>query len=455
MHPIRRPWVGLKAPGAVVGGYVFYQGCRGRPGATDEGGDVPRAGQGLRRGANLPAIAAINETVVLDAVRRSGEGLSRVELASATGLSAQTVTNVARRLLARGLIREAGKQSEGSPGKPRTILRLDPSGAYALGVHLDPAVVTVVLLDLDGDVVERVRRPVPAGGDAVATLAVMVDAIRDLRVPLGSLAERVIGVGVAAPGPIDAEAGVVVRPPLAPGWNDFHLRDELTAAVGLPVLLAKDVTSAAVAERWRDPAAASRNYAFVYFGTGVGVGFVLGGSVYTGSTENAGDVGHALVDPEGDECSCARHGCYGESVRPNRLVMQGLRAGVLSVPADVADGSTFLLDVETSDALFTRLTVLAESGDAQAAAILDRSIRNTAVFLSNLTALLDLDRVVFGGPSWPRVERRYLELLPRQLAELDRGILTHPVTIAGSAVGEDVAAVGAACLVLDRTFTPG
>jgi predicted NBD/HSP70 family sugar kinase len=373
-----------------------------------------------------------------------------------TGLSAQTVTNVARRLLAQGLILEAGKRSEGSPGKPRTLLRLDPAGAYAVGVHLDPTVITCVLLDLEGEVVEHARRPAPPDGDANATLAESLDAIRGVLATPGVDATRVIGVGVAAPGPIDAETGVVVRPPLVPGWNDFHLRDELTAATGLPSLVAKDVVGAAFAERWRDPAGASKDYAFIYFGTGAGIGLVLDGEVYTGSTENAGDAGHVLVDPGGALCACGRRGCWGESVRPYRLVMKGLWAGVLSAPpgAGVVDGVDLDLDVEAVDALFTQLTEAADRGDERAAAIIDRSIRNTAQYVSNLTALLDLDRVVFGGPAWSRVERRYLDQLPGRMAEFDMQILTHPVLLEGSAVGADVAAVGAACLVLDETFSP-
>ncbi|MCI0156776.1 ROK family transcriptional regulator [Leifsonia shinshuensis] len=410
----------------------------------------------MPKGANLPAIAAFNETVVLDAVRRSEGGLSRVELASVTGLSAQTVTNVTRRLLAQGLIREAGKQNEGSPGKPRTLLRLDPAGAYAVGVHLDPTVITCVLLDLEGEVVEHDRRPSPPDGDAKETLAAILEAIGSVLATPGVDAARVIGVGVAAPGPIDAETGVVVRPPLIPGWNDFHLRDELTSATGLPSLVAKDVISAAVAERWRDPAGASKDYAFIYYGTGAGIGLVLNGEVYTGSTENAGDAGHVLVDPGGALCACGRRGCWGESVRPQRLVMQGIWAGVLEPPGGetVVDGVDLELDVEVVDTLFTQLTAAADAGDGRAAAIVDRSIRNTAFYLSNLAALLDIDRVVFGGPSWSRVESRYLEQLPGRMAEIDMSILTHPVLLQGTAVGEDVAAVGAACLVLDETFSP-
>ncbi|MGJ4845617.1 ROK family transcriptional regulator [Leifsonia sp. Le1] len=409
----------------------------------------------MPRGANLPAIAAFNDTVVLDAVRRSSGGLSRVELAGETGLSAQTVSNVSRRLIEQGLIREAGKRIDG-PGKPRTILQLEPTGSYAVGVHLDPTVITCVLLDLEGEVVADVRRHSPVSGDAMQTLDIVVEAIDTVLADSGVERAKVSGVGVAAPGPIDTDTGVVVRPPLIPGWNDFHLRDELTAATGLSALVAKDVTAAAVAERWHDPAGASRDYVFVYYGTGVGVGMVLDGDVYTGASHNAGDVGHAIVDPGGALCACGRRGCYGESVRPYRLVMQAIWAGVLTAPGGekVPDGVDLGLDVETIDDLFTELTSAATAGDETATRILDRSIRNTAYYLSNLSALLDIDRVVFGGPSWARVEPFYADRLRGWLREFDMEILTHPVLTESSAVGEDVAAVGAACLVLDATFSP-
>lgn len=106
-----------------------------------------------------------NLTVILEAIRRSPGGLSRVELAKVVGLSPQTISNISRRLLDQELIVEAGKEGSG-PGKPRTILRLNPSGMYAVGVHLDPAVITFVVLDLLGDVVRHSRMATPGGDPA-------------------------------------------------------------------------------------------------------------------------------------------------------------------------------------------------------------------------------------------------------------------------------------------------
>ena len=411
----------------------------------------------MPRGANLPAIAAFNDTVVLDAIRRSGDGMSRVELVGATGLSAQTVSNVSRRLLGQGLIREAGKQIDG-PGKPRTILQLEPRGSYAVGVHLDPTVITCVLLDLEGSVIEHVRRHSPVSGDPAETIAAAVDAIGDVLKRSGVDRSRVSGVGVAAPGPIDVGTGVVVRPPLVPGWNDLHLGDELTAATGLPSLLAKDVTAAAVGERWRDPAGASGNFVFVYYGTGVGVGMVLAGAVYTGASQNAGDVGHAIVDPgpDGALCACGRRGCYGESVRPYRLVMQGIRAGVLRAPggAPVPDGVDLDLDVDTVDELFTALTRAADNGDAAA-----------ALHPGSLDPELGAVPVEPGGPSRHRSRGLRRSIVGAGGAPLPgaaagapaRDRHEHPDAPgdAGLEFGRRRrGAVGAACLVLDATFAP-
>jgi DNA-binding Lrp family transcriptional regulator len=150
----------------------------------------------VRRGTNLPAVAGFNQTVVLDAIRRSVNGMSRVELVGATGLSAQTVSNVSRRLLNQGVIREAGKQIDG-PGKPRTILQIEPRGGYAIGVHMDPAVITCVLLDLEGSVVAHSRMRTPPSGDANETVAKTVLAVEALIATSTVERERVLGLGVA------------------------------------------------------------------------------------------------------------------------------------------------------------------------------------------------------------------------------------------------------------------
>ncbi|GAB3120528.1 ROK family transcriptional regulator [Glaciibacter psychrotolerans] len=411
----------------------------------------------MAKGANFPVIAAINETLLLDVLRRAPAGLSRVEMARETELSAQAVSNVSRRLIDRGLLREVGNRAVRGPGKPATILQLDAAGAYAIGVHLDPSVLTCVLLDLRAQVVARTRRRPPQSGDAGDTVELVTEAITELLAASGVHRDRIVGIGVAGPGPIDAEAGVLVRPRLAPGWTGFHLPDRLHEAFGLPTTLTKDVTAAVLAEEWTNPISERQNTAFIYWGTGVGVGLVLDGAVHAGSSQNAGDVGHSVVDPTGPQCVCGRRGCFGEVMRPYRLVIDALQRGAIPMPPELAGRAVdddVPIRLETVDSLFHILGQSAALGNEAALAVLDRAGQSLALYVANLIALLDIDQVVFGGPSWPAVQEHMMKSIAPLLAAAAEASGTQPVALVSSSIGDDVAAVGAASLVMERNFSP-
>ncbi|MEE9096216.1 ROK family transcriptional regulator [Pseudarthrobacter phenanthrenivorans] len=386
-----------------------------------------------------------NLTVILDAIRRTSGGLSRVELAQIVGLSPQTISNISRRLLDQNLIVEAGKEGTG-PGKPRTILRLNPGGMYALGVHLDPAVTTFVVLDLVGAVVRHSRIKTPGGNDPSAVIATIAAEIAQLVEDSGVDRSRIAGLGVAAPGPIDLDNGTVVDPPLLPGWDRVELRDALARATGYSVLVDKDVTSAAVAETWAGGPSGAGSFIFMYMGTGIGCGIVLNDEVVRGTSGNAGEIGHIIVDPDGPPCDCGQRGCVKSSAIPQVLVAQAEAAGILEGPTA---GSA--AEIQQS---FSELCARAYAGDEGASAILDRSATLVARAASVVTNTLDVERVVFGGPFWTCLAQRYLELVPPLLDANSDARLIHPIEVVGTGVGEDVGAIGAASLVLEHTLAP-
>ncbi|MCU1584088.1 MAG: family transcriptional regulator [Microbacteriaceae bacterium] len=402
----------------------------------------------MPRGSNLPAVAGFNETVVLDQIRRSDDGVSRVELVALTGLSPQTISNVTRKLLQRGLVHETGKLV-GGPGAPRTILQLNPVGGFAIGVHIDPVVITCVLLDLEGNLVahSHLRAPSVAIEDPEEGIAAIAAAVDKLIVSTAVPRDRVIGLGVAVPGPVDAERGRVVKPPLMLPWSEFPLRESLETAIGLPTLMIKDVTAAAVAERWMNAENPSRNFVFFYYGTGVGVGMVLNDEVHNGASGNSGNAGHFRIAQDGPICRCGRRGCFSQAVRPARLVNQAQQLGLL----DAAAATT---DLHSVFGLFEQLVASAEEGEPRARQLLIGSVEAIGAFIVNVTNLLDVDRIVFGGPYWSTVEKFFhRELQERtRFSEIDN--LSHSVNVVSSVVGKDVVAVGAACLVLAGTFSP-
>ncbi|WP_240694839.1 ROK family transcriptional regulator [Cryobacterium sp. SO1] len=414
--------------------------------ADNEGIGAPICEENMRRGSNLHALGGFNQTVVLDTIRRTPAGLSRVEIAEQTGLSAQTVSNVSRRLLDAGVIREAGIRNLGV-GKPRTILQLDPSGHYAIGVHIDPAVITYVLLNIEGHVLAHATTRTPSAADPGVVITEMRDSVEAIIASAGIERQRVLGVGIASPGPIDMNLGVVLDPPLLSNWHGVALRDELERATGFFVLLEKDVTAAAVGELWKSTGADYDDFLFFYYGTGVGVGLVLGREVVRGPTKNAGDAGHIVVDPAGPQCRCGRRGCLGDAISPVTIVNSAVERGLIQVPGETPHTSAI-------DAGFSQVAVLAHAGNPAAIELLDEVARYMAEAIVTIVNLLDLNRVVFGGPYWERVADLLLDRVPAVINGSTALVTLRPVTVTGSTIGADVAAVGAACLVLDATLSP-
>jgi predicted NBD/HSP70 family sugar kinase len=386
-----------------------------------------------RRGTNLPRMGDFNESVVLDAIRRVPDGLSRVELARATGLSPQTVTNICRRLLSSGLAREAGRESLGSDGpgtgKRRRLVQLVAEARYAVGVHLDPAVVTFVVLDMLGTVVARTQRPTPAAADPDGTLVEMSESINTLISDSGVPRENILGLGIAVPGPVDLDSGLVIAPPELAGWGRVPLRDYLVDATRLPVLMDKDVIAAAVAERWAGAAADTGNFVFFYLGTGSGMGVVVDDVVLRGFSGNAGEVG----------------GLYA-ACTTGALVNEAIELGVLGTefkPASPRDAEQSLLV----------LCRHAAAGDQIAGEIIDRWAVRVGRGVSAAATLVDSEMIVFGGPIWPHLAERFMAIVPGIVDSSPFVQKVHPTAVTTTRLGIDVGAIGAACLVLDQRLS--
>ncbi|HLT85728.1 MAG TPA: ROK family transcriptional regulator [Phototrophicaceae bacterium] len=389
------------------------------------------------RGANLGQLGTFNQAVVLHAIR-TNPGVSRVEIGGLTGLAGQTVTNICRRLLRDGLIVE-GEPVAAGQGKPRTPLTIDAGARYAVGVHVDPALTTLVLLDLVGQTVAAERFATPVSADARATVAEVGRRATAFLAGTEVPRERVLGLGVATPGPVDLVRGVVDNPPHLPGWHQVPVRADLERAVGLPVQLEKDVVAAATAEVWAGTFAGATSAALIYLGTGIGAGLVVDGEVLRGASNNAGELGQIVVDQGGERCPCGQRGCTKVIVSAEEMVRRG----------GSSPGSQAELDAE-----LRRLYDRADAGEERALEV----VRSSAVAIVRaallVTNLLDVERLVLGGPYWGRMSGHVLAVAPAMFAQHAAAHDIHPVELLDTPVGEHLAAVGAASLVLDRAYSP-
>ena len=137
-------------------------------------------------GTNLPRVGNYNINVVISAIQ-SSDGTSRVEVAKQTGLTAQTVSVIVRRLIKEGIVQESGSVPS-TGGKPRKTLRINPTSAYAVGINFDPLGVSIVVVDMMGQTLARSSQEISPGFDPEALIAQAAQAALSLLADLGHTA---------------------------------------------------------------------------------------------------------------------------------------------------------------------------------------------------------------------------------------------------------------------------
>jgi predicted NBD/HSP70 family sugar kinase len=350
-------------------------------------------------GANLAGLRDHNTALVMGLLRAAQSGGSRVELAAATGLTPQAISKIVARLLAEGVVEEGGRGAS-TGGKPRTLLRLRPDAAYAVGLAVDRDETTVVLGDLTGAVKHQATHPVGLATARPERVVELLASEARAAIDAAPRGARVLGVGVGCRGPLDYASGILHRPAGLALWDHIPFKDALAARLdGLTVHVDKDTNAAALA------LAGPRSAAYLHFADGVGAGLLLGGAVYRGARTNAGEFGHQVLQFDGPKCRCGQRGC--------------LEALCLAALAD---------------------------GDHRAAA------RLLGVGAANLVRLLDIDRIALGGRvvfAEPEIYRHGVATeLVAHLPEPD----WQPVAVELASAGPSSIAVGALELVLGPLF---
>lgn len=256
---------------------------------------------------------------------------------------------------------------------------LDVGGTKVAGGVVDP----------DGTVLTQTRRDTPAG-DVVKIREVIIEVVAEL-----ARSHQVVAVGIGAAGWIDPTRSTVLFAPNIV-WRDEPLREYVSRAVGLPVVVENDANAAAWAEfQFGAARDADDSMAMVTIGTGVGGGVVLGGELLRGAHGIAAEFGHVLAVAEGHPCGCGRLGCVEQYASGNALVRfarDGARreperaAGLLKRAGDDVEAVTGRM-----------VTAAAQAGDEVSVEAFAEVGKWLGRSLADLTQILDPQVLVIGG----------------------------------------------------------
>jgi len=271
------------------------------------------------RGTNQESGRPYNRRIVLEAIRLNGP-VTRAEIAKRVSLTVQTVSTIVRELEEQGYILSVREEPKGR-GIPPSVLRINPEGGYVAGIHLTPLGIDAALVDLNGNIVESAHRTAPNVAPDLA-FKLIGELVAELR---GSDdKKRVLGAGMALPGPFGVESMSFIGPTTMTGWVDVPLKERLGEASGLPAFIDTDMACAALGEQLYGLGAELSNYYYLYFGVGLGGAMVHDGAVMRGGWGNAGEIGHIPAVPDGEPCPCGNRGCLERYLSLDAFNRRGL-----------------------------------------------------------------------------------------------------------------------------------
>lgn len=396
-----------------------------------ERGDHPR----LRpRGSSQGGLRQYNERVVLQAVRLHG-ALPAAEIARLSQLTAQTVSLITKRLLDDGLLLK-GEPQRGKVGQPSVPLRLNPDGAYAIGIKVGRRSLDVVLVDFTAQVRQRWQLDY-AHADPDVLLAEIGARLKDIRRKLGPGArDRVQGIGVAAPLSMGGWQQLLGLPEaVARKWHDLDLAQAIGRLTELPVTLIKDTAAACVAELVAGRGRNVPSFLYVFVDTFIGGGLVLDSHLRSGNTGNAGAVGSLPL-------WTARADLRGPGAPAQLLSV----ASLLTLERAYAAAGLDLGAAADARALQAPWLAHTQAWLADAAAAIALAVQSAA-------CLLDLDGVIVDGNVGRELLAALLAETTRALQRYDWEGVAQPLLLAGT-IGSDARALGGALLPLYANFAP-
>ena len=334
-------------------------------------------------------IKNFNKHSAVDLIRFATTGISRTDLAEEMGLTRAAVTLIVNDLLENGVILEA--ESRAIPnGRPPVVLEINPKRGLVAAVDMGATHINIALTDFSAKIVEEISLPFDIKQGPQVCLAEVKRILQELLDRYGVGMSEIMAVGVGVPGPVIKEAGMVMSPPIMPGWDRYPIRKTLEKEWGCPVSLNNDAELGALGEWAYGAGRGEKNLAFIKVGSGIGAGLIINQQIYGGTTGSAGEIGHITIDENGPLCTCGNHGCMEAFAGGNAIALQARKM--------VESGKrTLLSNIPLENITAQEVAESARRGDLPSQEIIMRAGTFIGIAIAGLVNLFNPGAVIIGG----------------------------------------------------------
>ena len=378
-----------------------------------------------------------NNRLVLSTIYQHGE-ISRADIARSTRLTATTVSTIVTEYMEIGLVEEKGSMVL-ARGKPPTLLSIVDDAYHLIGLDLARSEFQGAVMNLRGEQIYQTSIAIDGqtGEAALNEVYELTDRL------LEKASSPLLGIGIAAPGLIDSENGIV-RHAVNFGWQELPLQDLLTERYDVPVRIANDNHVAVLAEQTFGDHKGNQDLVVVKVGHGIGAGIILNGKLFYGAGHGAGEIGHVRVVKNGEVCTCGNRGCL-ETVASSRAIVKQARS--------IAENNSHSLlhqFVPTMQELKIADVVRAyEAGDPELKMLVDEIGEFLGLAMANIVGVLSVSTILVAGS----VAKFGKPLLDKMQTEVKTSSLSHVTghtKIEFASLDQNIVLLGTTALLLSH-----
>lgn len=370
-----------------------------------------------------------NRQLILNIIRKNP--ISRAELARRTGLTRAAISLIADELIGEGIVMETGT-GEAEYGRKPVLLDINADCCYAIGLNISRGGCSAGLVNMKGVLVSRIEIDLDKITDAGKALKIIVGDIDRLVRDSKIASEKLIGMGISMPGPLDVFSGTVLNPPNFSMWHGVNIVQQLRKQFNFDVFLENNSTALALAEKNYGKGSEFDNFMLMVVDTGIGSGIIIDNKLYRGTGGFGGEVGHTSIDINGRKCSCGNAGCLE------------LYA---SIPAVLKDARLHDAGISAWNEIVDR----AEAGDDFCIKVVEKEARYLSGGVVNAMNILELEAVVLTGI----INYKPGMLLDRIREIVGSTVITrdiHKIQICNSDLTDNAEIISAAAIAIEKYF---
>ncbi len=407
------------------------------------------------RGTNSKLVRVHNRALVLKIIQQH-ESISRKNIAQITGLTRAAITMITNSLLEQEIIVERGKDtSPRSSGRKEIFLSINREKHTIIAVNFGRCLIQGAVCDLAGNIITKIEEYNTINMSLTRKSSEIEDSIVSFIRKLirkGSADQKsIIGISIAAPGPINARKGIVLKPvrrsndrPVPYDWSDLKLTEVIRKKFGVKVFMDNDANIAALGESWYGNGIGIDNFVLYAAGMGIGAGVIIDGMLYRGEDDVVSEVGHITINHKGPQCICGNIGCLELYAKITNLI--GKAPGKRGDESIQAENERLRHGV-------SEIFAQANAGEPKARKKLEEYGRLLGIGAVTIANMFSPEYIIVSGNDFGDLDYTIIcEEMQRSIHRHAFSVISDKVKVVQSRLGNNIMLYGGVALVLQDFF---